>query len=49
MGGLRDQFQRFYTPDDEAIAAAMRGGLITPDTNVLLSLYRFQSQVTVPA
>jgi hypothetical protein len=44
MAGLRDQFEFFYTPDDKATAAALRTGLVTPDTNVLLSLYRFQSE-----
>ena len=43
MPSLRDQFQHFYMPDDDAIATAMQAGLVTPDTNVLLSLYRFQA------
>jgi PIN like domain len=44
MAGLRDQFQRFYAPDPGAVAAALRTGLIVPDTNVLLNLYRFQPE-----
>jgi rRNA-processing protein FCF1 len=31
-------------PSEDAVAAALRTGLIVPDTNVLLSLYRFQSE-----
>lgn len=42
MSGLREQFQRFYAPDAEAIDVALRTGVVTPDTNVLLSLYRLQ-------
>jgi PIN like domain len=41
---LRDDFQHFYAPSEDAVAAALRTGLVTPDTNVLLSLYRFQSE-----
>lgn len=44
MASLRDQFQRFYAPDAGAIAGALRTGLVVPDTNVLLSLYRFQAE-----
>jgi PIN like domain len=44
MPSLRDQFQHFYAPDDDAVATAMQTGLVTPDTNVLLNLYRFQSE-----
>jgi hypothetical protein len=39
---FRDEFQHFYAPGEDDIAAAMRTGLVVPDTNVLLSLYRFQ-------
>jgi hypothetical protein len=42
MGGLRDQFLRFYAPTAQEAGEALRTGLVTPDTNVLLSLYRFQ-------
>jgi PIN like domain len=44
MASLKDQFQHFYAPDEDAVATALREGLVTPDTNVLLSLYRFQSR-----
>ncbi len=44
MASLRDQFQHFYAPDEDAIATAIRTGLVTPDANVLLSLYRFQRE-----
>jgi hypothetical protein len=40
---MRDQFEHFYAPDDAAIEAAMKTGLVVPDTNVLLNLYRFQA------
>lgn len=43
MPGLRDQFSQFYAPDEDAIATAMKTGLVVPDANVLLNLYRFQS------
>jgi PIN like domain len=42
MAGLRDQFDHFYTPDEHDVATALREGLVTSDTNVLLSLYRLQ-------
>jgi hypothetical protein len=41
MASLRDQFLHFYMSTEEDIAAALRTGLVAPDTNVLLSLYRF--------
>ncbi len=44
MASLRDQFQRFYAPDASAVAETLRTGLVVPDTNVLLSLYRFQPE-----
>jgi hypothetical protein len=42
MASLRDQFHHFYAPDEAAVKAALQAGLVTPDANVLLSLYRFQ-------
>jgi hypothetical protein len=42
MASLREDFGYFYAPDDDAVAAALRTGLVSADTNVLLSLYRFQ-------
>jgi PIN like domain len=44
MANLRDQFAAYYAPDEEAIAAALRTGLVTPDTNVMLAAYRFEVQ-----
>jgi PIN like domain len=44
MASLREQFEHFYSPDDDAVSTALRTGLVAPDTNVLLSLYRFQSE-----
>jgi len=43
MSSLRDQFAHFYVLDEDAIATAMKTGLVVPDTNVLLNLYRFQA------
>jgi hypothetical protein len=42
MPGMRDLFAHFYVPDEDATATAMRTGLIVPDANVVLNLYRFQ-------
>jgi hypothetical protein len=42
MPSLRD-FEHFYAYGDDVIAAAMTTGLVVPDTNVLLNLYRFQA------
>jgi hypothetical protein len=41
---MRDQFSHFYAYDEDAIATAMRTGLVVPDTNVLLSMYRLQAR-----
>lgn len=43
MASLRDQFEHFYAPDEDAEKTAIQTGLVTPDTNVLLNLYRFQA------
>src|SRR5215469_3509098 len=43
MAGLRNQFESFYAPREDDIAAAIKTGLVTPDANVLLNLYRFQA------
>lgn len=42
MASLRDQFQHFYQPDDDEVVKAIETGIVTPDTNVLLALYRLQ-------
>lgn len=44
MASLAEQFQHYYIPDDAAVEEAILTGLIVPDTNVLLSLYRFQTE-----
>lgn len=44
MASLRDGFDCYYAPSDDAIEAALRTGLVSLDTNVLLSLYRLQPQ-----
>jgi hypothetical protein len=44
MASLRDQFEHFYAPDEDAEKTAFKTGLVTPDTNVLLNLYRFQAR-----
>jgi hypothetical protein len=43
MANLRDQFAPYYTPGKEVVAGAVRTGLVTPDTNVLLAAYRASS------
>ena len=43
VASLREGFEHFYPPDDDAVAAALRTGLVSADTNVLLNLYRFQA------
>jgi hypothetical protein len=43
MPSLRDQFESFYSPDEQAVATALKTGLVVPDTNVLLAAYRFQA------
>ena len=43
MASLRDQFEHFYVSDEDAEKTAIQTGLVTPDTNVLLNLYRFQA------
>lgn len=42
MASLRDQFQHFYKPGDDEVVKAIKTGIVTPDTNVLLALYRLQ-------
>jgi hypothetical protein len=44
VANLRDQFAPYYAPDRAAVAAALRTGLVTPDTNVMLAAYRFERQ-----
>jgi hypothetical protein len=42
MSGMRERFASFYAPDEDATATAMKTGLVVPDTNVLLGLYKVQ-------
>jgi hypothetical protein len=42
MPGMRERFAHFYPPDEDATATAMKTGLVVPDTNVLLGLYKVQ-------
>jgi hypothetical protein len=42
MASLREQFHQFYMPDGDAVKVAVQEGMVVPDTNVLLHLYRFQ-------
>jgi len=42
MASLREGFGHFYSPEDDAVALALRTGLVSADTNVLLSMYRLQ-------
>ena len=44
MAGFRDQFESYYLPSTDATSTALHTGLVALDTNVLLSLYRFQAQ-----
>ena len=41
---MRDQFGHFYALDEGTEKTAIQTGLVTPDTNVLLNLYRFQAR-----
>jgi hypothetical protein len=42
MPGMRERFAHFYAPDEDSTATAMKTGLVVPDTNVLLGLYKVQ-------
>ncbi|MFG3031718.1 PIN-like domain-containing protein [Streptomyces sp. NPDC048253] len=42
--GLFDDFGAFRTPTDEDFTAVLTRGLIAPDANVLLNLYRYTEQ-----
>ncbi len=44
MASLRDRFERYYSSSIGAIDSALRTGLVTLDTNVLLNLYRLHSK-----
>ncbi|ONH58414.1 hypothetical protein CcI49_22245 [Frankia sp. CcI49] len=42
--GLFDGFEAFRTPSDENFRSVFSAGLVVPDTNVLLNLYRYSSE-----
>ncbi|MET9504891.1 PIN domain-containing protein [Streptomyces sp. NPDC006622] len=42
--GLFDDFGAFRTPTDEDFTAVLTNGLVAPDANVLLNLYRYTEQ-----
>lgn len=42
MASMGEQFHQYYVPGDDALENAIKSGMVVPDTNVLLSLYRFQ-------
>ncbi|MFE4665239.1 PIN-like domain-containing protein [Streptomyces sp. NPDC056716] len=42
--GLFDDFGAFRTPTADDFTAVLTGGLVTPDANVLLNLYRYTEQ-----
>jgi hypothetical protein len=44
MPGMRDLFAHFYALDDDVVKTAIQSGLVAPDTNALLNLYRFQGK-----
>lgn len=44
MGRLRGDFEHFYPLDDDAVMTAIKTGLVAFDTNVLLTLYRWQGE-----
>ncbi len=43
-GGLYDGFEAFRTATDADYRSVLTGGLIVPDTNVFLNLYRYNEQ-----
>jgi PIN like domain len=42
--GLYDGFEAYQTPTDSDYLALLTSGLVVPDTNVLLNLYRYNEQ-----
>src|SRR5690242_6536903 len=42
MPGMRDLFAHLYALDEDTVKTAVLSGIVAPDTNVLLNLYRFQ-------
>lgn len=44
MASLRGDFEHFYPLDDDVVMTAIKSGLVAFDTNVLLTLYRWQGE-----
>lgn len=44
LRGLFDDFGAFRTPAGEDFTAVLTSGLVVPDANVLLNLYRYTEQ-----
>lgn len=42
--GLFDGFESYKTPTEADFRALLTGGIIVPDTNILLNLYRYNEQ-----
>lgn len=44
VANLREPFAPYYAPSADIVAAALRTGIVAPDTNVMLAAYRFERQ-----
>jgi hypothetical protein len=44
VANLRESFAPYYSPNADIVAAALRTGIVAPDTNVMLAAYRFERQ-----
>jgi hypothetical protein len=44
QGGLYDGFEAYRTPTDADYQGLLTGGMVVPDTNVFLNLYRYNAQ-----
>jgi hypothetical protein len=44
LGGLFDGFEAYKTATEEDYRALLTGGLVVPDTNVFLNLYRYNAE-----
>src|SRR5262245_49579991 len=44
MGGLYDQFDGYRTPTEHDYRRLLTAGMVVPDANVLLNLYRYNDQ-----
>ena len=41
--GLFQGFEGYVTPDEQEYSLALRNGMVVPDTNILLNLYRYRA------